>query len=50
METTFGQSFREYVLELDREQRQHLTMLRGGTNKLRIEIGRRIGEKVEENV
>ena len=24
----------EYVLELDREQRRHLTMLRGGTNKL----------------
>ena len=30
----------EYVLELDREQRRHLTMLRGGTNKLRIETGR----------
>jgi hypothetical protein len=30
----------EYVLDLEREQRRHLTMLRGGTNKLRIETGR----------
>jgi hypothetical protein len=30
----------DYVFELDREERRHLTMLRGGTNKLRIETGR----------
>ena len=30
----------DYVVELDREQRRLLTMLRGGTNKLGIERGR----------
>ena len=30
----------DYVVELDREQRRLLTMLRGGTNKLGIEKGR----------
>ena len=43
----------EYVVELDREQRRHLTMLRGGTNKLRIETGRwkrPKGEEVEDRV
>ena len=40
----------DYVLELDRGKRRQLSMLRGGTNKLRIEIGRWRGEKVEERV
>ena len=40
----------EYVIELEISKRRQLTMLRGGTNKLRIEIGRRIGEKVEERM
>ena len=40
----------DYVIKLDREQRRHLTMLRGGTNKLRIETGRWIGEREEERV
>ena len=30
----------DYVIELDRAKRRELTMLRGGTNRLRIEIGR----------
>src|SRR5262249_4921478 len=40
----------KYVVELDRERRRHLTMLRGGTNKLRIETGRWVGEREEERV
>ena len=40
----------DYVIELDREQRRHLTMLRGGTNKLRIETGRWKNEEVKERV
>ena len=39
-----------YVVELEREQRRHLTMLRGGTNKLRIETGRWVGEREKERV
>src|SRR2546421_4996944 len=35
----------EYIIELERSKSRQLTMLRGGTNKLRIETGRRIGEK-----
>ena len=31
----------DYVIELEREKRRQLTMLRGGTNKLRIETGRK---------
>ncbi len=38
----------DYVIELGREQRRKLTMLRGGTNKLKIEVGRRLGERREE--
>ena len=34
----------DYVVELDREKRRQFTMLRGGTNKLRIETGRWRGE------
>ena len=30
----------DYVVELDREKRRQFTMLRGGTNKLRIDTGR----------
>ena len=30
----------KYVIESDREKRRQLTMIRGGTNKLRIETGR----------
>jgi hypothetical protein len=40
----------DYVVELDREKRRQLTMLRGGTNKLRIETGRWRGESEEERV
>jgi hypothetical protein len=40
----------DYVVELDREKRRHLTMLRGGTNKLRIETGRWRKEREEERV
>ena len=40
----------EYVAELDREKRRHLTMLRGGTNQLRIDVGRRKGLREEERV
>lgn len=40
----------QYVVELDREKRRHLTMLRGGTNRLRIDVGRRKGLKEEERV
>src|ERR1700722_19076850 len=40
----------DYVVELDREKRRQLTMLRGGTNKLRIETGRWRGESQEERV
>ena len=40
----------KYVLELEREQRRQLTMLRGGTNKLRIETGRWEGEREEDRV
>ena len=40
----------KYVLELEREQRRQFTMLRGGTNKLRIETGRWEGEREEDRV
>ena len=40
----------DYVVELDREKRRHLTMLRGGTNKLRIETGRWRKEREQERV
>jgi hypothetical protein len=40
----------KYVIELDREKRRYLTMMRGGTNKLRIEVGRRKGLREEERV
>jgi hypothetical protein len=40
----------DYVLELDREERRQLTMIRGGTNKLRIETGRWVGEREKERV
>lgn len=39
-----------YILQFDRERRRHLTMLRGGTNKLRIERGRWRGENEYERV
>jgi len=39
-----------YVVELEREERRQLTMLRGGTNKLRIETGRWVGEREKERV
>jgi len=35
----------DYVVELDREKRRQLTMIRGGTNYLRIETGRWVGER-----
>jgi hypothetical protein len=40
----------DYIVELDREKRRQLTMLRGGTNKLRIETGRWRKEKENERV
>src|SRR5689334_11696902 len=40
----------DYVVELDRERRRQLTMIRGGTNKLRIETGRWMGERTSECV
>ena len=40
----------DYVVELDRAKRRQLTMLRGGTNKLRIETGRWRGESEQERV
>jgi hypothetical protein len=40
----------DYVLELDRDKRRQLTMLRGGTNKLRIETGRWRKESEKERV
>jgi hypothetical protein len=40
----------EYIIEIERYKRRHLTMLRGGTNKLRIERGRWVGEKLEERI
>ena len=40
----------DYVVDLDREKRRQLTMLRGGTNKLRIETGRWRGERGRESV
>ena len=40
----------DYVVELDREKRRQLTMLRGGTNKLRIETGRWRKESENERV
>ena len=40
----------DYVVELDREKRRHLTMLRGGTNNLRIDIGRRKEESEMERI
>ena len=40
----------DYVVELDRAKRRQLTMLRGGTNSLRIEIGRWRGESEEESM
>ena len=39
-----------YIIEVERRRRRHLTMLRGGTNKLRIERGRWVREKEEERV
>ena len=43
-----------YVVELDRDKSRELTMLRGGSNRLRIETGRwkreSRREKVEERV
>ena len=40
----------KYIIETDREKRRQLTMLRGGTNKLRIETGRWVKEEVKERV
>ena len=40
----------EYVIDLEREKRRQLTMLRGGTNKLRIETGRWKKENEHERV
>jgi hypothetical protein len=40
----------KYILELDRADRRQLTMLRGGTNHLRIETGRWVGEREQERV
>jgi hypothetical protein len=40
----------DYVIELEREKRRQLTMLRGGTNKLRIETGRWKKERENETV
>ena len=40
----------DYVVEVERRKRRHLTMLRGGTNKLRIERGRWRGESEKERV
>ena len=40
----------DYVVELDRAKRRQITMLRGGTNSLRIETGRWRGESEEERV
>jgi hypothetical protein len=40
----------KYVVELDRSKRRQLTMLRGGTNYLRIERGRWVGEREHERV
>jgi len=39
----------KYIIEVER-RRRHLTMLRGGTNKLRIERGRWVREREEERV
>ena len=39
-----------YVIEFDRSRRRQLTMLRGGTNYLRIERGRWVGEREHERV
>ena len=40
----------DYVVELDREKRRQLTMIRGGTNYLRIETGRWVGEREPERL
>jgi len=40
----------DYVVELDREKRRQLTMIRGGTNYLRIETGRWVGEREHERL
>jgi hypothetical protein len=40
----------DYVVELEREKRRQLTMLRGGTNKLRIETGRWRNEVEQDRV
>jgi hypothetical protein len=40
----------EYIIDFERRRRRHLTMLRGGTNKLRIERGRWVGELENERV
>ena len=40
----------DYLTEFDREKRRQLTMIRGGTNNLRIERGRWVGEREEERV
>jgi len=40
----------DYVVDLDRAKSRELTMLRGGTNRLRIEIGRWSQERVEQRI
>ena len=40
----------DYLNEMNRDKHRQLTMLRGGTNHLRIERGRWVGEKIEERV
>ena len=40
----------EYVTKFDRERRRQFTMIRGGTNHLRIERGRWVGEREEERL
>lgn len=40
----------DYLNEMNRDKHRQLTMLRGGTNHLRIERGRWVGEKVNERV
>ena len=40
----------QYVVDLDRAKRRELTMLRGGTNRLRIETGRWRKESEKERV
>ena len=40
----------EYVTKFDRERRRQFTMIRGGTNHLRIERRRWVGEREEERL